>query len=120
MCSWTRYNAILCRDKVKYSSIVIRHGPSDVTVFLDDEALFTCLIEGGYISWRVNETDSNDLTNAIQSDLTTHNTSASGFYLFALTIRGRAEYNRTRIQCVTGSQDSNSEMAFLSIQGIHT
>ena len=117
-------NCTLYCVELKYSSIVIRDDPSDVTVFLDDTALFTCLIEVGYIKWRVNDTDSDDLTNAIQSDLATHNTSVSGLYLFALTIQGRVEYNRTRIQCVTRSQDNNlihtSETALLSIQGIHT
>ena len=96
-------------------------GPNSTTVFLNQSAVFTCETDGGLAGWRLNGTILEDLSPEIHDDLevSTLNT-AQGSRVENLTIRARAEYNGTRVQClviVFGSPSVNSRSANLKIQG---
>ena len=86
-------------------------APSAVTVFLNDRGSFTCdTIGGDFTFWRVNG------TNVQNKDVDHFRFNSS----FILTIRARAVYNGTTVQCVTGYFDSvsvKSEIVTLTIQG---
>ena len=89
---------------------------SHVTVFINQPATFPCVTTSDSIAWRVNGTNFNDLPPEILSDLVTDRVTVTTFHLFTLTIAGRAEYNGTVIQCVTGHLVEN-ENATLRVQG---
>ena len=97
---------------------MIRKSPSSETVFLHHKAVFSCVTRDGTTHWRVNDTD---LPSELHADLVTDQASVSGLDLFTLTIPGRAEYNGTRVQCVTedGGDSVESSIATLQIQGMH-
>ena len=84
-------------------------------VFLGKEATFGCLSRDDTALWRVNDID---LPSELFPDLVTDETVSASIYLFALTIPGRAEYNGTRVQCVTGGGE-RSNTALLEIQGMY-
>ncbi|CAI8019347.1 hypothetical protein GBAR_LOCUS11635 [Geodia barretti] len=99
----------------------ILQGPNSTTVFLNQSAVFTCETDRGLAGWRLNGTILEDLSPEIHDDLevSTLNT-AQGSRVENLTIRARAEYNGTRVQClviVFGSPSVNSRSANLKIQG---
>ena len=98
--------------------MIVNH-PVDRTVFLNDDAVFTCLTDIGYTThWRLNETDHDDLPSQLQHDLVITNESTTHF---GVTIVARAEYNGTRVQCVAESDDGHSvvsDNATLTIQGM--
>ena len=73
-----------------------------------------------YQYWRVNGTDLNSLPSDIRDDLDTDQETVGEDEEFILTITGRAEYNGTRVQCVTGrgGDERVSDVATLNIQGI--
>ena len=100
----------------------IAESPSDVTVFINQTAVFTCVIHGpfSYQYWRVNGTDLNRLPSDILDDLVITQVTVGGDEEFILTITGKAEYNGTRVQCVTGGggDERESENATLNIEGI--
>ena len=104
---------------------MIVEGPTDLTVFLDHEAVFSCLIRDIStrdisIHWIVNETDIKDFPLSLQNDLTTENVTSGEFGLYALVIIARLEYNGTRVQCVAENNDGDliiSDNATLYIQG---
>ena len=95
--------------------------PENVTVFIDQSALFTCETDGGIPDWRVNGTQLHDLLRQIREDIciegrnTDHNTTIETF-----TIPAKAGYNETKINCLVldiyGSS-VESETAILRIQG---
>ena len=89
-----------------------------MTIFLHYEAVFLCLTRDGTTHWRVNDTD---LPSELYPDLVTVSTSLSGLDIFSLTVPGRAEYNASRVQCVTedGSDSVESLIATLKIQGVY-
>ena len=95
---------------------MIVESPNNTTVILHDEAVFLCLTRGGTTHWRVNVTD---LPSELYPDLVTSNTSLSGLDIFSLAIPGRAEYNGSRVQCVTEDESDSVEslIATLQIQG---
>ena len=96
--------------------------PVDRTVFLNDDAVFSCLTDVDYTAhWRLNETDYDDLPSQLQHDLVIRSESISLFGVFSITIPARAEYNGTRVQCVAESDDGHSvvsDTATVTIQGI--
>ena len=96
--------------------------PDDRIVFLDDDAVFSCLTDVDYTAhWRLNETDHDDLPSQLQHDLDIRSGSTTQFGVFSLIIVARAEYNGTRVQCVAESDDGHSvvsDTATLTIQGI--
>ena len=96
--------------------------PVDKTVFLDDDAVFTCLTDiGSTAHWMLNETDYDDLSSQLQHDLVIRSESTTQFGVFSITIPARAEYNGTRVQCVAESDDGHSvvsDNATLTIQGM--
>ena len=109
--------AYLC---VFYLAIVIVEGPTDLTVFLDQEAVFSCLTRDISTHWMVNETDIENLPLSLHDDLITEYVTSGEFGLFALVILSRAEYNETRVQCVAENDDGDtivSDAATLIIQG---
>ena len=98
--------------------------PGDRTVFLNDDAVFSCLTDVDYTAhWRLNETDYDDLPSQLQHDLVIRSESISNIFgVYSITIRARAEYNGTRVQCVAESDDGHSvvsDTATITIQGIN-
>ena len=93
-----------------------------MTVFLNQSAAFTCETDGGLSGWKINGTLPGDLPPAVGSDLEFSSTNTDeGTTLLKLTIPARAEYNNTRVQCLTGTFDGSSaesETAILKVQGI--
>ena len=78
--------------------------------------------DGSWRNWLVNGTEIEP-----SADINTDSSVLEGadvkLYLLVLNITGRAEYNGTKIKCVTGGEDVGpvySENATLIIQGIHT
>ena len=101
---------------------MIQSPPDDRTVFLNEDAVFSCLTEvDSTAHWKLNETDYDDLPSQLQHDLVISSESAAQFGVFSLTISARAEYNGTRVQCVAESDDGHSvvsDTATLTIQGM--
>ena len=90
---------------------------SNVTVFINQPAVFPCVTTRNSVTWRVNGTNFDDLPSKIHSDLVTSRTMTAGIHLFALTIPGIAGYNGTTVQCVTGSHPGENKIATLRVQG---
>ena len=95
--------------------------PENVTVFIDQSAVFTCETDGGLPGWRVNGTLLHDLPRQIREDIhieernTDHHTTIEIF-----TIPAKAGYNETIINCLSaeiGGLFVESETAILKIQG---
>ena len=105
-----------------YISAVIVNNPENKTVFLNQSAVFKCETDGGVSGWRINGTLPEDLPPAVGSDLEFPSTNTDeGNTLLKLIIPARAEYNNTRVQCLTGtfgSSSAESNAAILKIQGI--
>ena len=87
--------------------------------------MFTCETDSAYFTiWRLNGTSYTDLPQKIQYDLNFDQEGAEGnnSALHTLTIKARAVYNGTKVQCVTGDFGGipvESENVTLTIQGIH-
>ena len=96
--------------------------PTDRTVFLGDDAFFSCLTRGSSSShWRLNGTDYNDLSSEVLDDLVIDSASTALSELLDLLLPARAEYNETRVECVAENNDGDSVVsnnATLYIQGI--
>ena len=94
-----------------------------MTVFINQTAEFTCGVHRpfSYQYWRVNGTDLNRLPSDIRDDVVITQNTVGDNEVFILTITARAEYNGTRVQCVTGGggDERESENATLNIQGIN-
>ena len=95
--------------------------PENVTVFIDQSAVFTCETDGGLPGWRVNGTLLHDLPRQIREGIhieernTDHHTTIEMF-----TIPAKAGYNETKINCLSAEVDGpfvESETAILKIQG---
>lgn len=102
---------------------VILHGPSDVTVYLDQSAEFTCEIAGGLSGWKVNGTKLEDLPPEVEKDMeTTDPSTGNGTILSTLTIPARAKYDGTTFQCLSIKYGSStpSKTATLRVQGTYT
>ena len=70
--------------------------------------------------WRVNGTQLEPLLPEIRSDLVISEVSSEGTTVEILTIPARAQYNGTRVQCVSvifGVSFVESDNATLTIQG---
>ena len=85
--------------------------------------MFTCATVGGFSGWKINETASGDLPPAVFRDIkfSPDDITDNGTTLLKLTIPARAEYNNTRVQCLTvtfSGSSAESETAILKIQGI--
>ena len=104
-------------------SAEIFRAPNDTTVFLDNSAEFMCEVNGGLASWRVNETYYNSLPHEIRDDLDTDQEDSddgAGNEILTLSIPGKAKYNGTKVQCVTGEFGSDpveSENVIMTVQG---
>ena len=103
----------------------ITTDPTNVTVFLNHDASFSCVTrDGSWRNWLVNGTEIEPSAD-INTDSSVLDLEGAGvkLYLLVLNITGRAEYNGTRLQCVTAGEDVDpvySENAALITQGIHT
>ena len=113
------------RSKTVYSYLYLSeivNDPENKAVFLNQSAVFTCETVGGVSVWEINRTLSVDLPPAVHSDLDISSTNTDeGTTLLKLTIPARAEYNNTRVQCLTltfGGSVAESETAILKVQGI--
>ena len=100
----------------------ILNTPESMTVFLNQSAVFTCETDGSLSTWRINGILPGDLPPAVGSDLELSTTiTDNGTILLTLTILARAEYNNTRVQCLTGTfggPSVESETVILKVQGI--
>ena len=83
---------------------------------MNQPAVFPCITTSDSITWRVNGTNYSDLPPEIRSDLVSSQAMTAGVHLFTLTIPGRAEYNGTTVQCVTGHPVENENVT-LRVQG---
>ena len=94
--------------------------PDNVTVFLDQSAVFVCETDGGIPGWRVNGMLLSDLPPDIRSDLEIMETNTDeGSTLEQLTIPAIAKYNMTKVQCLAVSFNSvESDNAAIKIQGV--
>ena len=94
--------------------------PSDATVFINQKAVFTCVIHGASLYWKVNGTAFTSLERDVRDSIDTTQVTVGENEEFNLIIPGRAEYNGTRVQCVTVYEggEKESENATLRIQGI--
>ena len=96
--------------------------PTDRTVFLDDDAFFSCATRGSSSSyWRLNGTDYNELSSDVQDDLVIDSSSSALSETLNLLLPAKTEYNETRVQCVAENNDGDSVVsnnATLYIQGI--
>ena len=101
---------------------MISSDPDDMTVFLDDDAFFSCVTRGSSSSyWRLNGTDYNELSSDVQDDLNISSSSSALSETLNLLLPARAEYNETRVECVAENNDGDSvvsDTATLYIQGI--
>ena len=106
-----------------HTGIVIVESPSNVTVFTNQTAVFTCEIHGDFIYqyWRMNETAFDSLPRKMREDMILTQKTVGENEELNLTISGRAEYNGTTVQCVVGGGEGKreSEYAILNIQGIY-
>ena len=107
-----------------YTYTEIIKPPQSTTAFENQMAMFTCETDGGDITqWKLNGTYPNyEETDDLST--TQHPVIGSGSELFILTIKARAVYNGTTVQCVTGDIGSSvpvveSEIVTLTIQGIY-
>ena len=101
---------------------MIQIHPTDRTVFLDDDAFFSCRTQDSSSShWRLNGTDYNELSSDVRDDVNTSSGSSGLAEFIDLIITARAKYNETRVECVVESNDGDSvvsDTATLYIQGI--
>ena len=100
----------------------ILHAPESTTIFLNQSAVFTCETRVGITSWRVNGTQREILLDEIRSDLVVSESPVpGGTTVHTLTIPVRAQYNGTRVQCLSvtiGGPYVESDNVTLTIQGI--
>ena len=100
----------------------ILRAPESTTIFLNQSAVFTCETRGGGTLWRVNGTQREILLPDIRSDLVvSESATPEGTAVHTLTILARAQYNGTRVQCLSviiGGPLVESDNATLTIQGI--
>ena len=88
-------------------------------MFPNEQAVFTCEVTRGHISWNVNGKPRTELSPELLNDLFVDvSTSEDGNPLVILTITARDEYNGTTVQCVVNVGFSDeSENVSLRIQG---
>ena len=101
----------------------IFQSPQNATVFQDHFAVFECEVNGEFAGWRVNATPFNSLPSEIREDMDTdRELSDEGNELLILIVPGRAWYNGTTVQCITGIIGGGAvletETATMKIQGI--
>ena len=101
----------------------ILRAPENATVFLNRSAVFTCHTGGGTTLWNVNGTQRETFPPEIRIDLVVSEiTTPEGTTEETLTIPARAQYNGTRVQClslVLGGSFAESNNATLTIQGFN-
>ena len=88
-------------------------------MFPDDDASFSCLIQGSSIPyWKLNGTDYDNLPSAVHDDMVVTK-SGVNVHSTNITITARAEYNETIFQCVIENDGNSvvSDTATLYIQG---
>ena len=64
---------------------------------MDERANFSCVVADSSVHWRVNETDVDDLPG---DDIVTEAVEVGWLHVYTMVLRGRIEYNQTRIKCV--------------------
>ena len=112
------------RIPIKYNclppSVEILQHPENVTVFLNQSAVFTCVTRGGISYWIVNGIPTESGTRDDFNVSPTIND--DGNLSLKLTVQAKKQHNRTIIQCgvVWYGVSVNSTNATLLIQGIHT
>jgi hypothetical protein len=121
-CSAGAVKVIITLVLAHYSSALgILRAPNDMTVFLNESAVFTCETDGGLSGWSLNGTILEYLSPEIHRDLKVSKlNTAQGSRVENLTIPARAEYNGTRFQCLVVALSHptlHSESALLKIQG---
>ena len=101
-------------------SVEILQHPENVTVFLNQSAVFTCVTRGGISYWIVNGIPTESGT---RDDFNVSPTKKDGRNLsLTLTVQAKEEHNGTIIQCgvaILNVGSLNSTDATLLIQGIY-
>ena len=98
----------------------IIRSPQDTTVFINQQATFTCEINATFGGWKVNGTGFSNLSLEVRRDLMPLTESIGDNILVTLSIPGKAAYNKTTIQCVaveSGGGVEESENVYLLYQG---
>ena len=99
----------------------IVNPPESVVVFTNSEAEFRCETRNApSFAWRVNGTFLYQLDPSLQADLDTDQETVGDSGLYTLSVKARAEYNGTVIQCVVsvpGGSSNESRNATLVVQG---
>ena len=100
-------------------SVEILQHPENVTVFLNQSAVFTCVTRGGTSYWIVNGIPTESGTRDDFNVSPTIND--DGNLSLKLTVQAKKQHNRTIIQCgvVWYGVSVNSTNATLLIQGIY-
>ena len=106
---------------ITFTDMYIAESPSDLTVYINQTAKFTCVINGtlSHWYWRVNGTSFNRLPSDVRTDMYPTQMTVGDTEEHSLNIPGKPEYNGTRVQCVAHYEggDAESENATLMIQG---
>ena len=102
---------------------VILKAPQDTTLFLNTSAVFTCETRGTFSGWRINGILTEDLPLPVHHDLEFSSTGTDeGTTMLKLIIPATAEYNDTKVQCLTGvyfnGSLAESGTVALKVQGI--
>ena len=70
-------------------------------MFQDRTAMFTCEVSHGFTSWAVNGKPTAELSPQLRSHVdTTFSNTEDGNHQYILTIKARAEFNGTTVQCL--------------------
>ena len=100
---------------VLWCPVTVTPEPKDETVFLGSTSHFACGRRGSSLEWKVNGTI---LTDELRLKFKESSVSNLGFNYSTLQIPGEAEYNGTKVQCVSGD-DKESNLATMYVQGNH-
>ncbi|CAI8047493.1 hypothetical protein GBAR_LOCUS26247 [Geodia barretti] len=99
----------------------ILRPPESTTVFLNRSSVFTCETRGGITVWLVNGTQrATFLPDILRYLVISEITTPEGVLVANLTIPARAQYNGTRVQCLSVIIDVSfveSDNVTLTIQG---
>ena len=81
-------------------------------------ATFTCEVSHGFTSWAVNGKPRAELSPQLHRDVSISSETESRNPQYTLTIKARAEYNGTTVQClINGGFSDQSDNVSLIIQG---
>ena len=91
-------------------------------MFQDWTATFTCEVSSGFTNWAVNGKPMTELSPQLHRDVSISSETEGRNPQYILTIKARAEYNGTTVQCyvfslINGGFSDQSDIVSLIIQG---